>query len=318
MLDYKSSVYEEYWISYSKYDLDKLLTSVKKELPRLKECYSQCLQCSIKNLDNAYKRFFSWLSKYPKFKKKSNRQSIIYPQYTSITDTYIKLPKIWLIKTVFHRPCLWNIKRMTIVKTPTNKYYVSILTDYEERKLISSESVGIDVWLKSFAVLSDWTTIDNPKFLKKKLRRLKRLQRRLSRKQKGSSNRDKFRLVVAKQYEKITNQREDFLHKVSASIAKQYWVVAMEKLNIKGMLKNHNLAQAISDVGWYKFKTFLSYKTKVVEIDTFKPSSKTCSRCWWVKEDLILSDRIYHCNSCHLDIDRDLNAATNIKTMAGV
>ena len=318
MLDYKSSVYEEYWVNYSGYDLCKVLTGIKKELPWLNECCAQSLQCSIKNLDDAYKRFFKWLSKYPKFKKKSNHQSITYPQYTSIIDTHIKLPKIWLIKTVFHRPCLWKIKRMTITKTPTNKYYVSILTDYEERKPTSYESVGIDVWLKSFAVLSGWTTIDNPRFLKKKLRRLKRLQRRLSRKQKWSSNRKKFRLVVARQYEKITNQREDFLHKTSTTIAKQYWVVAMEKLNIKGMLRNHNLAQAISDVGWYKFKTFLSYKTKVVEIDTFKPSSKTCSRCWWVKENLTLRDRIYHCDSCHLDIDRDLNAAINIKTMADV
>lgn len=318
MLDYKSSVYEECWVSYSQYDLNKVLTGIKKELSWLDECNAQSLQYSIKNLDDAYKRFFKWLSKYPKFKKKSNHQSITYPQWTSITDTHIKLPKIWLIKTVFHRPCFWNIKRMTIVKTPTNKYYVSILTDCEERKPISSEAVGIDVWLKSFAVLSDWTTIDNPKFLKKKLRKLKKLQRMLSRKQKWSSNRKKFRLVVARQYEKITNQREDFLHKVSASIAKQYWVVAMEKLDIKWMLKNRNLAQAISDVGWYKFKTFLSYKTKVVEIDTFKPSSKTCSRCWCVKEDLTLNDRIYHCDSCHLDIDRDLNASINIKTMAGV
>lgn len=317
MLDYKSSVYEEYWGSYSRYDLQKVLTGIKKELHWLGECNTQSLQYSIKNLDDAYKRFFKWLSKYPKFKKKSNHQSITYPQRTSITDTHIKLPKIWLIKTVFHRPCLWNIKRMTIIKTPTNKYYVSILTDYEERKPISSESVWIDVWLKSFAVLSDWTTIDNPRFLKKKLRKLKKLQRMLSRKQK-SSNRKKFRLVVARQYEKITNQREDFLHKVSNSIAKQYWVVAMEKLDIKWMLKNRNLAQAISDVGWYKFKTFLAYKTKVVEIDTFEPSSKACSRCWWVKENLTLSDRIYHCDSCQLEIDRDLNASINIKTMAGV
>lgn len=318
MLDYKSSVYKEYWVNYSRYDLQKVLTGVKKELPRLWECYSQCLQYSLKNLDDAYKMFFKWLAKYPKFKKKSNHQSITYPQFTSITDKHIKLPKIWLIKAVFHRPCLWNIKRMTIVKTPTNKYYVFILTDYEERKPISSGSVGIDVGLKSFAVLSDWTTIDNPKFLKKKLRKLKKLQRKLSRKQKWSSNRKKFRLIVARQYEKITNQREDFLHKVSTSIAKQYWVVAMEKLNIKGMLKNHNLAQAISDVGWGKFITFLSYKTKVVRINTFEPSSKTCSRCWRVNQDLTLSDRMYHCKSCHLDIDRDLNAAINIKAMAGV
>lgn len=318
MLDYKSSVYEEYWVNCSYYDMCKLLTGIKKELLRLKDSNTQSLQASLRNLDIAYKRFFKWLSKYPKFKKKSNYQSITYPQYTSITDTHIKLPKIWLIKAVFHRPCLWNIKRMTIVKTPTNKYYVSILTDYEERKPISSESVGIDMGLKSFAVLSDWTTIDNPKFLKKKLRKLKKLQRKLSRKQKWSSNRKKFRLVIARQHEKITNQREDFLHKASTSIAKQYWVVAMEKLNIKGMLRNHNLAQAISDVGWYKFKTFLSYKNKIVEIDTFEPSSKTCSRCWRVNQDLTLSDRIYHCKSCRLDIDRDLNAAINIKTMAGV
>lgn len=308
------------WLSKEKYpwriNLANQLKEKKKELPRLKDCYSQVLQQSLKNLDSAFQNFFKKKAKYPNFKKKSNTQSIRYPQFISITDTHIKLPKIWLIKCKFHRKCKWKIKSMTITKTATNKYYVSILTDYVEQKPSNTKSVGIDVWLKEFAVLSDWQAISNPRFLKKKLRKLKRTQRRLSRKQKWSNNRKKFRLILARQHEKVSNQRQDFLHKTSTAIAKQYWIVCVEKLNVKWMLKNHCLAQAISDVWWYQFKTFLQYKTNVVEIWTFEPSSKKCSKCWNIKTNLTLKDRTYHCDVCWLEIDRDLNWAINILAMA--
>lgn len=308
------------WISKEKYpwrvNLANQLKEKKKELPRLKDCYSQVLQQSLKNLDTAFQRFFKKKSKYPNFKKKSNTQSIRYPQFTSITDTHIKLPKIWEIKCKFHRECKWKIKSMTITKTATNKYYVSILTDYTEQKPSGVWSVGIDVGIKTFAVCSDGQQFENPKYLRKAMRRLKKQQRRLSRKQKWSSNKTKQRLVVARLHEKVSNQRQDFLHKTSTTISRQYWIVCLEKLNVKWMMKNHCLAQSISDVWWGIFKTMLQYKATVKEIWTFQPSSKTCFNCWAIKKDLTLKDRTYHCDVCGYSEDRDLMASKNILAMA--
>ncbi len=308
------------WLSKDKYssyyDLAKQLTKFKRENKRLCECSCQSLQQSLKQLDIAFKRFFKKQCWYPKFKKKSNTQTLHYSQYTSITDREIKIPKIWYIKCKFHRPCLWKIKSMTITKTASWRYYVSILTDCTERKPSWVWKIGIDMWIKEFAILSEGTVYHNPKYLKKSQKRLKRLQRVLSRKKKGSSNRDKARLRLARQYEKVSNQRLDFQHKVSREIANKYWFVAMEKLNIKWMISNHKLANSIWDAGWYMFKTLLSYKTKVVEIDMFEPSSKTCSNCWNIKQNLTLQDRTYHCDVCGHIEDRDVNAAKNILAMA--
>lgn len=310
------------WLSKEKYpwrvNLANQLKEKKKELPRLKDCYSQVLQQSLKNLDIAFQRFFKKKSKYPNFKKKSNTQSIRYPQFTSITDMHIKLPKIWEIKCVFHRECKGKIKSMTITKTATWKYYVSILTDYTEQKPSWVWSVGIDVGIKTFAVCSDGQQFENPKYLRKAMRRLKKQQRRLSRKQKWSANKTKQRLIVARLHEKVSNQRQDFLHKTSTTISRMYEVACLEKLNIKWMMKNHCLAQSISDVWRWMFKTMLQYKMEVKEIWTFKPSSKTCSNCWNIKKDLKLSDRTYHCEACWIEIDRDYNASINIKAMATV
>lgn len=308
------------WLSKDKYpwynNLANQLKQLKKDNTWLKECYSQSLQYSLKCLDESFKNFFKKKWKYPKFKKKCNTNSVHYPQFTSITDREIKLPKIWYIKCKFHRPCIWNIKSMCITKTASWKYFVSILTDCTERKPSWVWKIGIDMWIKEFAILSDGTVYHNPKYLKKSQKRLKRLQRVLSRKKKGSSNRSKARLRLARQYEKVSNQRLDFQHKVSREIANKYWFVAMEKLNIKWMLNNHNLAGSILDAGWYMFKKLLSYKTKVVEINQYEPSSKTCSNCWNIKQNLTLQDRTYHCDVCGYVEDRDVNAAKNILAMA--
>lgn len=308
------------WLSKEKYpwwiNLSNQLKEKKKELPRLKDWYSQALQQSLKNLDTAFQRFFKKKSKYPNFKKKSNTQSIRYPQFTSITETHIKLPKIWLIRCKFHRECKWNIKSMTITKTATNKYYVSILTDYTEQKSSWVWSVGIDVGIKTFAVCSDGQQFENPKYLRKVMRKLKKQQRRLSRKQKWSTNKNKQRLIVVKLYEKVSNQRQDFLHKTSTTISRQYWIVCLEKLNVKWMMKNHCLAQSISDVWRWMFKTMLQYKMEVKEIWIFEPSSKKCYNCWAIKKDLTLKDRTYHCDVCGYSEDRDLMASKNILAMA--
>ena len=310
------------WLSKDKYssyyNLANGLKQLKKDNVWLKECWSQSLQQSLKHLDTAFQNFFKKRWWYPKFKKKSNIQTLHYPQFTSITDREIKIPKIWYIKCKFHRPCIWNIKSMTITKTASWKYYVSILTDCTERKPSWEWKVGIDMWIKEFAILSDGAVYHNPKYLKKSQKRLKRLQRQLSRKKKWSSNRSKARLRLARQYEKVANQRLDFQHKVSREIANKYWFVAMEKLNIKWMMSNHKLAYSIWDAGWYMFKTLMSYKTKVVEIDTFEPSSKKCSNCWNIKQNLTLQDRTYHCDVCWYVEDRDVNAAKNILSIANI
>lgn len=308
------------WLSKDKYlwykNLANQLKQLKKDNVWLKDCYSQSLQFWLKQLDNWFQNFFKKRWSYPKFKKKCSIQTLHYPQFTSITNTSIKLPKIWYIKCKFHRPCVWNIKSMALTKTASWKYYVSILTDCTERKPSWVWKVGIDMGIKEFAILSNGTVYHNPKYLKKLQKRLKRLQRQLSRKKKGSSNCSKARLILARQHEKVSNQRLDFQHKVSREIANKYWFVAMEKLNIRWMLHNHKLAGSISDSGWYQFKQLLMYKTKVVEIDTFEPSSKTCSNCWNIKENLTLQDRTYHCDVCGHVEDRDVNAAKNILAMA--
>ena len=308
------------WLSKDKYlgcyDLCKEMTKIKKDYLWLNEAPIQSLQQSLRFLDRAFQNFFKGGKGYPKFKKKNNRQNIHYVQYVWINKSAIKTPKIWYIKCKFHRPCIWNIKSMTITKTSSWKYFASILTDNSEQKTSWEWKIGIDMWIKEFAILSDGTVYHNPKWIKKSMKRLKRLQRCLSRKKKWSSNRNKFRIKLARQYEKTANQRLDFQHKVSREIANQFWFVAMERLNIKWMIQNHKLASSIWDAGWYQFKRLLSYKTNVVEIDTFEPSSKRCFNCWNIKQNLTLQDRIYHCDICWYVEDRDINAAKNILAIA--
>ena len=308
------------WLSKEKYpwrcELCRKMTQLKRELIRLWEAPHQSLNQSLKNLDDAFKNFFNKKNRYPKFKNKRGTQSIHYNQNIWIKDNKIQTPKIWYIKCVFDRPCVGNIRNMTITKTISWKYFVSICTDDNQRKPSWEWKVWIDMWLKEFAILSDWTVYHNPKWMEKSMKRLKRLQRQMSRKKKWSSNRNKFRIKLARQYEKVSNQRLDFHHKVSREIANQFWFVAMEKLNIKWMMKNHKLAGSIWDAGWYQFKTLLSYKTNVIEINKFEPSSKRCFNCWNIKQNLTLQDRIYHCDICWYVEDRDINAAKNILARA--
>lgn len=309
------SMYES-WEKCNYYILANKLNELKQENDRLKLSWSQTLQQALRNLWTSYNRYFDKDSRYPRFKNKYDRQSVTYPQSTKIVDWNIFVTKIWVIKTKLHRECLWNIKRMTITKTLTWKYYVSITTDYEVGKPTTSGSVWIDVGIKEFATLSDWTQIANPKFLKTSLRRLKKQQRKLSRKKKWSNNCNKQRLVVARLHEKVSNQRKDFLDKVSTEISNKYHTIAIEDLNVKGMLKNHCLAQSISDVGWGMFYTMLHYKAnEVLRVDRFAPTTKTCSDCW-SKQNMKLSDRIYNCEACWHREDRDVNASKNILAMA--
>ncbi len=298
----------------------------------MQDPYSQCLQVVALNLSTAYKNFFEKRAMLPKFKSKHGRQSISYPQNVKIEGNYINLPKIGLVPCHFHRSFEGIIKTVTVSRNPDGKHFVSILVDASTRlstghdianpELVTvDKSIGIDVGLTHFAITSDGSKFGNPKFFVKHQQNLKRKQQELSRKQKGSQNRKKARLTVAKVHSKIARCREDFLHKLSRKIVNENQVIAVESLNIKGMVKNHNLAKAISDVGWGIFCTMLKYKAesegkRYIEIDRWFPSSKTCHVCLNRVENLNLDIRAWTCRHCGTHHDRDVNAAINIKNEA--
>jgi len=302
-------------------DTAKLLTALKKDeqYSWLAEVNSQSLQQTLKDLESAFVRFFKKLGDFPVFKKKRNRQSFRVPQHWSITeDGRLKLPKMQSIKMVQHRELEGVPTRVTISKTPTGKYYASILVDYEASVApLNGPKIGADLGLKDFLITSEGKKYPNPRFYQRALKRLKRLQRSLSRKVKGSSNRNKQRLLVASSHEKVANQRLDMHHKLSLRLTCENQVVAVEDLHIKGMVKNHKLAQAISDASWGQFLTMLEYKGKLYgceirKLDRFFPSSKRCSKCGYIHEHLTLDIREWTCPDCGTDHDRDVNASTNI------
>ena len=299
-----------------KFNLIKQIKDWKKEYIWLKQCNSQSLQQSIINLDKAYQNFFKKRSRYPKFHKKEKWWAVHIPQHITLDDWILKVPKMKL-KIIEHRELKGNIKNCTIIKTATWKYYVSILTDYVEQKPTLAWIVWIDVGIKEIATISDGTIISNPRRLQKSMRKLKKQQRWLSRKVKWSSNRNKQRIIVARIHEKIANQRKDYLHKATTKLATNYKTVVIEKLNVKWMMKNRNLSEAISNVGWWMLKEMLKYKVEVIEVNP-RNTSKMCSNCGNIKEQLKLSDRIYTCDTCSLELCRDYNASLNILARATV
>jgi putative transposase len=331
-LSLKNQFYQENKENLTRRKISEKVTSWKKEEETkwLKEVNSQSLQFALINLETAFVNFFKKKANFPKFKKKSNRQSFSCPQSCNVDfeNSRFFLPKFKEgIKCVFHRSFEGKIKTCTVSKTPTGKYFVSILVDLQneetEKLPISEETcLGIDLGIKNFATFSNGEKIENPKFLEKKLKKLKRENRRLSRKKKGSKNRNKQRVKLAKQYEKVTNYRKDFQHKVTRKIVdnQNYTSVSLETLGIKDMLKNNKLSRQISDAAWFQFKTFLKYKLEekgksLLEIGRFEPSSKMCS-CGNINTDLKLSDRTWTCKSCNTSHDRDVLAANNIKKFA--
>ncbi|WP_407301627.1 IS200/IS605 family element RNA-guided endonuclease TnpB [Clostridium botulinum] len=301
----------------------------KKEFEWLKEVDSLALANAQLNLDKAYKNFFRDKSiGFPKFKsKKSN-----YHSYTTnnqkgtiyIENSRIKIPKLkTMIKIKQHRQFNGLIKSCTISQIPSGKYYISILVDTENIQLPKiDKKVGIDVGLKEFAITSDGEFFGNPKWLRKSEKRLKKLQKNLSRKKKGSNNRRKARLKVAKLYEKIVNQRKDFLHKLSMQIISENQAIVIEDLKVSNMLKNHRLAKAISEISWYEFRRMLEYKAdwygrKIIVAPPNYASSQLCSSCGnKSNQTKNLSCRTYICPVCGMIMDRDLNASKNLLKLA--
>jgi len=308
----------------SGYEVKKQLPALKKKHEWLRLTYSQCLQQTCLNLGVAFNNFFEKRAKYPRFKSKHGLQSIQYPQNVQLKDRGIYLPKIGEVKAIIHRPIEGKVKTVTVSRNPSGRYHASILfEDGKDKPEPSTEgkAVGIDLGLNHFAITSDGSKFDNPRWMDRHDKNLKTKQRQLSRKEKGSNNRNKARKKVAKVHNKVTRCREDFLHKLSRKLVDENQVIAVENLNVKGMVKNHNLARAISQVGWGGFCTMLKYKAEqegkmYVEVDRFFPSSKTCNVCLNQVDSLPLDIRSWTCSNCGTKHDRDINASRNIRDEA--
>ena len=319
-LETKNAAYIGAKHNYSAFDLVKQLPELKKELPWLKEVNSQSLQQSIQNMDIAFKKFFKGAG-FPKFKKKSNKGSFSIPQNVIVENGLLIIPKFKEgIKIKLHRPTQGTIKSATISVTPTGKYFVSILCDTKtdaptKVPIKENTTIGVDLGIKDFAITSEGEVFENPKYLRKAQSKLKYVQRKYS-KNKGKRTKKK----LAKLHEYVVNKRKDFLHKVSTKLIRENQTICLETLAVKNMVKNHNLAQAISDVSWSTFVSMLEYKAEwygknILRIGQFAPSSKTCS-CGVINKDLKLSDREWTCKSCGTTHDRDILAACNIKSFA--
>ena len=301
-----------------------MLTNLKKDdnFGFLKLVDSIALQQSLRDLDRAYQNFFKKRAKFPQFKSKHNNhqsyRTLNYGNNIRIVGNYLKLPKLGYVK-VKQSMKVGHINNVTIEKTPTEKYFAVLNVDFEpELKQDNGKEIGIDVGLKEFYTDSNGDKVDNPKYLEKSEKKLKREQRKLSRKQKDSKNRNKQRIRVARVHEKITNQRNDFLQKESTRLVRESQTICIEDLNIKGMIRNHRLAKAISSVSWSKFFTMLDYKATwygntIIRVPTFYPSSQTCNNCGQANPLVRnLSVREWECPFCHTKHDRDYNAAINI------
>lgn len=327
-LEKKINAYKESKKNISCFELIKLITTLKKEQETLflKEVNSQSLQTTIINLDNAYKRFFKEKKGFPKFKSRRNASEsfqIVQNTKVDFDKNKVYIPKFREgIKCKFHRFFEGKIKTSTISRTPSGKYYISILVELDEvnpskKPIDKSKAVGIDLGIKDLVITSDGKKYSSNKFIKRYSKELAKAQRHLSRKKKGSNTYNRQRIKVARIQEKIRNCRADKLHKISTDLVKNYDVICCEDLNVKGMEKNHHLAKSISDASFGMFVTILTYKAEwngkqVVKVDRFYPSSKTCHCCGYVNKDLTLNDREWTCPHCGKTLDRDVNASINI------
>ena len=317
--------YEQTGACLSRIDQQKILTRDKKNTPYLMNIHSQVLQDVLFRVEKAYKAFFRRLKDkhgkagYPRFKPVGRYDSITYTQSGfSIVDGKLKLSKIGHIKLKQHRSINGIIKTCNI-KKEIDKWYVCFSVEYTpvtKKQTVIRKHVGIDLGVKSFAVLSNGETLDNPKYLVKSFERLTKKQKALSNKKKGSNNRKKARIIVAKLYKKVSNQRKDFHHKVSRKITHGYDAVGAENLQVRNMVRNHRLAKSISDAGWGQFLSFMEYKAEEAGILFLRVNprntSKTCSVCGYVRGTIALSVRKWTCPVCNTTYDRDVNAAVNV------
>ena len=332
-LEERKSAYNKNKTRISCHDQIKEIPKLKKKNPELRKVYSQPLQDVAKRLDKTFQNFFRRVKEnkkgkkqkpgYPRFKGYWRYDSFIYPQSGfELKENKLILSKIGLIKIKLHREIEGNVKTLTIRRTRTNKWYAcfstKIIKALPEKKEIK-QVIGIDVGLNSFLTTNEGEKIDNPRYLKESEEKLSQIQKWYSRKKLKSNNRSKSRLKVARIHEKIFNQRIDFLHKLSTKLINNFQLIAFEKLNIKGMVKNKYLAKSISDASWNRFLQILKYKAVeagiwAIEVNS-KNTTQTCSGCGKIIEKT-LATRIHKCPNCGLTIDRDINAARNILQLA--
>lgn len=300
----------------------------------LKEQNTKVMKQAIRQMLTAYDNFFKQHNGFPKFKSKKDKESALFPLEAISKNNDFNDRKITLTKSLkdikfrcsdlyFKRLKTYKdgIRSATLSKTKSGNYFLSILVDLPQEEINKFERtdrhIGIDLGVKNFVITSDGEVFENRHFFKKQENKIAKLQRQLSKKQNGSNNRNKQRVRIAKVFERLTNQKFAYIHSVVNELLTYYDTVFMEDLNVKGMLKNHHLAKAIQEIGFYKFRQILEDKARnnnkqVILIDSFYPSSKTCSNCVYKKRDLKLSDRFWTCPVCREYHDRDLNAAVNI------
>jgi putative transposase len=332
-LNLKQETYKNENKSLSYNETSKYFHSTMKENnPWINEHNTKVLKQSLRDLETSYQNFFKQNKGFPQYKSKHDIQRARFPLEAVAKDTF-KNNKLNLTKTIKElnfscsdedRKYLIDyksgIKSVTITKTKTDKYFASILIDGDIKVKPEpiNKIIGIDLGIKSLMVMSDGEVIENPKFIRTSEKQLKRLHKNLSRKQKGSNNRKKAKLKLAVKHEKIKNSKNDFIHKLTTRIISENQTIVLENLNVSGMMKNHKLAKSIQELGLHEIKRQLEYKSKwynrdLIFVDRFYPSSKKCSCCGEINKDLKLSDRIFKCKECKLEIDRDLNAALNIE-----
>jgi putative transposase len=331
LLAFKKQEYEEKQNNISFAQLGKKLTELKSQNEWIKDSHSKVLQQSMVDLDKAYKKFFKEKKGYPKFKsKKDAKQSCRFPidAISGINGNRINL--ITQLKNIHYKCSIRdekylnkyknNIKSATLTKTKSGKFFLSILIDGSLTKELSqptNQVIGIDLGIKDFVITSDGERYDNIKIKRNNEKKLIKLHKELSRKQKGSNNKNKIRIKLAKQYEKLNNIKENYLHLITNQLLNENQVIIMEDLNVKGMMKNHKLAKSIQELSLYRFKEILKYKAKwfdrtIIEIDRYFPSSRLCSKCGYKNDKLTLKNRTWVCPQCGITHDRDINASINI------
>ena len=333
-LDIKTKTWANKHKSVSYFELAKELTTLKQtdEYTWLKEVPNESLQQSLRCLDNAYTQFFKAKKGFPKFKSRKHSKDVakfIAAVHFDFDKWKVKIPKCGWVKLCINKPfdlSICKIGTLTVSRDKCGEYWCSIVVETAEQmksktKISEDTSVGIDLGIKDYAILSDGTKYSNPKYYEHCKTRLVLLQQRFARTQKGSNRHNVMRLKVAKQYRKITNMCKDFLHKLTTDLVRRYDTICLENLNVEGMMKNHNLAMAIQSASWGEFVKQIKYKSdlfgkNVIFIGRFEPSSKTCSKCGHTYKDLALKDREWVCPICGEHHDRDINAAINIKRFA--
>ena len=337
MLALKQKEYDEKKKSLGLTDLSKYFHGIllkDEQYEWLKEQNTKVMKQSIRQMLSAYDKFFKQHNGFPKFKSKKDKQSALFPLEAISKGNKFNERKITLTQPLkdirfrcsdlyFQRLHSYKegIRSATLSKTKSGNYFLSILVELPQEEIVrfgrTNEHVGIDLGVKDFVITSDGEVFENKHFFKSQEKRIAKLQRQLSKKLKGSNNRNKQRIKIARAFESLTNQKEAYIHSVVNELLTYYDTVFMEDLNVQGMLKNHNLAKVIQEVGFYRFKQILEDKARnnykeVVFVDRFYPSSKTCHKCGYVNKELTLNDREWACPVCGEHHDRDLNAAINI------